>query len=341
MARLLARCVRGIEELLAAEIGGIGAVEAVGHREVRFRGRAGADVLGLRLADDVFVLAAEIDGVGARRADLARLSRAVADLDAERVLRVRAERGGGTGWAGVDVSASFLGRRAYNRYDVEDAVGAAVARRLGAAYHSRRGDTRPPAGSLSWRVTLVDDRATVAVRVARRPLHRRPYKTVTVPGTLHPPFAAAMVTLAAPRPGQTLLDPCCGAGTIPIEAARGVSDLRVLGVDADRDAVRASVVNGRGLRVGWARADAGALPVRDGSADHVVHNPPWGRQVRARGLLTRGLWREVRRVLRPGGGVVALLHEPELSRAVATGLTVQRCLPVSLFGAHPVLVRMR
>ncbi len=48
-ACLVARSVRGIEELVAAEIGrrGVGEVVATGHREVRFRARRAERVTAL------------------------------------------------------------------------------------------------------------------------------------------------------------------------------------------------------------------------------------------------------------------------------------------------------
>lgn len=335
-ARLVARCVRGVEELLAAEVRrrGLGSVQAMGHREVRFAGRAGPAVLDLATADDVFVLAAEADGIGRARRDLERLRAALADADLDRVRHVRERCGGPPGVGTIDVSASVLGRRAFNRYDLEDAVGAVLSHRLGLPYCSRRGGARPPAGGLGWRVTVVGDRATVALRVPARPLHRRPYKAASVPGTLHPPLAAAMLLLAGA--GDVLLDPCCGAGTLPIEAARAGVAARVLGSDADPAAVAASVANGRGAGVTWSVADAGALPLRDGAVDRLVVNPPWARQVGPRARLAADqdwLWREACRVLAPGGRIVALLPEP---RSPA-GLAVERALPVGLFGAHPVI----
>jgi tRNA (guanine6-N2)-methyltransferase len=337
-ARLVARCVRGIEELLAAEVRrrGLGAVEAMGHREVRFAGHAGPAVLDLATADDVFVLAAEADGIGRARADLDRLCAAAAGADLDRVRHVRERCGGPPGARTLDVSASVLGRRAFNRYDIEDAVGAVLARRLRLPYRSRRGGAGPPVGGLGWRVTVIDDRAMLALRVPPRPLHRRPYKSASVPGTLHPPLAAAMVQLAEIGTGDVLLDPCCGAGTIPIEAARAGLGARVLGSDADPTAVAASVANGRGARVAWSVADAGALPLRDGAVDRIVVNPPWARQVRPHGRLAAApdrLWRETCRVLSPGGRIVALLPDPH----PPAGLVVERTLPVSLFGAHPVV----
>jgi 23S rRNA G2445 N2-methylase RlmL len=339
-ARLVARCVRGVEEILAEEVRrrGLGSVQAMGHREVRFDGIAAPAVLDLASADDVFVLAAEVGGIGRARADLHRLRCAVAGADVDRVRHVRELCGGPPGAGAVDVSASVLGRRAFNRYDLEDAVGEVLARRLRLPYRSRRGGARPQAGGLGWRVTVVDDRATVALRVPARPLHRRPYKAASMPGTLHPPLAAAMLQLAGP--GNVLLDPCCGAGTVPIEAAHAGIAARVLGSDADPAAVAASVKNGEGAGVTWSVADAGALPLRDGAVDRIVANPPWARQVGPRGRLATDpdrLWREARRVLASGGRIVALLPDP----CPPAGLVVEHALPVSLFGAHPVVMVLR
>src|SRR5439155_20514483 len=111
---------------------------------------------------------------------------------------------------------------------------------------------------------------------------------------------------------------------------------RVLGSDADPAAVAASAANGRGAGVTWSVADAGALPLRDGTVDRVAVNPPWARQVTPRGTLAASLdrlWREACRVLAPGGRIVALLPEAHLP----AGLVVRRALPVSLFGVHPVV----
>ncbi|GII64272.1 hypothetical protein Skr01_43570 [Sphaerisporangium krabiense] len=342
---LLARATRGIEPLLAAEIGRAGVVTRLRHREVWFRLREpGPHVLRLRTADDVFVLAAVACGVGASKASLARLTAAVRDADLKEALALRARCGGGRA-TGVDVSASFLGRRAYTRHDVEDAVGAEVARALGARYHSRRGGGAPPPGTLSWRVAVEDDQATLAVRIAPRPLHRRPYKQASVPGTLHPPVAAAMARLAGLDGARTVLDPCCGAGTLLAEARAVASLPRLLGVDHDPGAVRAAARNAAGgTRVGWAVADAGRLPLPSGHVDRVLVNPPWGRQVRGAGLLSRGdraLWDELARVVVPGGVVVALLHDPEAkartAAPAAAGFGLREAIEVSLSGAHPVI----
>ncbi|MFI7696349.1 RNA methyltransferase [Nonomuraea sp. NPDC049655] len=358
----VARAVRGTEPLVAAEIrrARLGVVVGVRHREVWFEVRPGAGLLGLRTADDVLLAAAVVDGVGHGRSALARLARAARGIDL-----------GPPGGPDVEVSASFVGRRNYTRHEIEDAVGTELARSWRLRYHSRRDGGRPPAGATAWRVTIEGDQAVIARRAGDRPLHRRPYKTASIPGTLHPPLAAAMAQLAglgAEGFRGVVLDPCCGAGTTLIEAhaltraphtgpaglsglAGGVGGVGFVGFDRDPAAVAAAAANARAALppdgpgpFRWGLADAGRLPVADGSVRRVLVNPPWGRQVPPRGLLGPGLdplWREVRRVLEPGGLAVALLHDDPgaggTPGGAPRGFTIEQALPVGLSGRHPVI----
>ncbi|MER7078705.1 methyltransferase domain-containing protein [Saccharopolyspora kobensis] len=344
-ARLVARSVRGVETLVAAEVRAFGRVRRIGHREVFFDcAEPVPEVAELRCADDVLLVAAELTGVGRRRADLRLLAEAAAKVPGHRMLALRKRFGGPARSAHVDVTASFVGRRNYNRYDLEDAVGVPLGAALGVPYRSRRGGVAPPEGGCSWRVTVVDDRAVLALRIGARPAHRREYRQISRPGSLHPPLASALVRLAEPFDGARLLDPCCGTGTIPIEAALSRPSLSVIGCDRDPRAVAAAAVNGRSTTGRWAVADAGRLPVATGSVDLVVSNPPWDRQIPPAGVLAREparFWRELRRVLRPGGRAVLLLPEPDLGGAGTAGLALLDRRPVSLFGSHPEVVRLR
>jgi 23S rRNA G2445 N2-methylase RlmL len=342
-ARLVARTVRGIEDVVAAEISHrkLGRIEHVGHREVLFRCADPTAVLTLRTADDVFLVAAEVTGVGHTKADLRLLSEAAAAVPVQRLLHLRERCGGVPTAPGIDVSASFLGRRNYTRYDVEDAVGAPLAATSG-PYRTRRGGSVPPPGGLSWRVTIAGDRAVLALRIASRPLHRRSYRVCSRPGSLHPPLAAAMVNLAASPLGATLLDPFCGTGTIPIEATG--DGRRIVASDRDPTAVASAVTNAGSRRITWLTADAANLPVADGTIDLVVTNPPWSRQVTPTGSLAGNperFWHELRRVLHRDGRALLLLPDAEhLAGAAGAGLTVRARRPVSLSGLHPEVVQV-
>ncbi|MFJ6658960.1 methyltransferase domain-containing protein [Streptomyces sp. NPDC091377] len=350
---LVARCVRGLESAVAAEILALStqdpaapdsaAVTGLGHREIHFV--TSGSMPFLRTADDVFLLAARRPDIGPAREALGALTDLVTRADPDTLLRLRRRAAPSADLTGVDVSASFLGRRAFNRYDAEDTVGGALARRLGVPYHSRRSGEPAPPGHWSWRLTLDGTDATLMPRAHERPLHRRAYKGRTVPGTLHPPVAAAMAARAELRPGAVVLDPCCGAGTLLAEGALIRPDARFLGLDLSGDAVRAARANTRGLPVEVERGDAGRVPLPDASVDRVLCNPPWGGQVRAGGALAAApdrWWRELRRVLAPDGTAVLLLPGPgELAAGVGLGLTPTHVQRVRVAGAEAFLVELR
>jgi demethylmenaquinone methyltransferase/2-methoxy-6-polyprenyl-1,4-benzoquinol methylase len=106
------------------------------------------------------------------------------------------------------------------------------------------------------------------------------------------------VTVAAVvRPGDRVLDTCCGTGDLAIAALR--MGARVTGVDfSERMLERA---RRKAPEVEWVRGDALALPLEDGSFDAATV----GFGVRNLDDLERGL-RELRRVLRLGGRVAIL-----------------------------------
>jgi tRNA (guanine6-N2)-methyltransferase len=204
------------------------------------------------------------------------------------------------------VTASFIGRRNYSRFDAEDRAGAAIAAATGWTYRPRGPLAPQGATSLSFRVHLLHAEATLAVRLAERPLHRRAYRERSRPGALHPPLARALCLVAEPTPRCLLVDPTCGVGTIPIEAALLQPRADVAGFDLEPEAVSAARRNARraGSAVRFAVADATRLPLDDRTVDRLVVNPPWGAAVAAAGGLRRrlgALWTEAARALAPGG----------------------------------------
>ncbi|QIB70136.1 class I SAM-dependent RNA methyltransferase [Aminipila butyrica] len=69
------------------------------------------------------------------------------------------------------------------------------------------------------KVTLLKDRATITLDTTGVGLHKRGYRQSAVTAPIKETLAAAMVQLSFWREGRLLVDPCCGSGTIPIEAA--------------------------------------------------------------------------------------------------------------------------
>ncbi len=196
---------------------------------------------------------------------------------------------------------------------------------------------RPGEGPLRYRVGDVEDRWAVRDRLAggygwhNDPrswdvnvegygteigalyLTRRFGELRHTPASTNPVTGAVMVRLAKIQPGQTVLDPCCGAGTLLVLAGETAVPGRLLGVDVQArwlDLARANLAD-REVDAALVRADARHLPFADGTVDRVVANLPFGKRVgshRVNEDLYPGLLREVARVL-PGNGRAVLLTE--------------------------------
>lgn len=155
-------------------------------------------------------------------------------------------------------------------------------------------------------------------------LRRRP---ATTPG----PVAAGLLRLAKLGPGDTLLDPCAGVGTVPIVDAvlRGGP---ALSIDQDPEATRVAEANAASLSVQQSvsvrEADATDLPCGDGSIDRVVSDLPFGKRIGSNELnktLYPAVLREIERVLTADGRCVLLSDDKRIfveSVAHARGLKI-------------------
>jgi len=74
-------------------------------------------------------------------------------------------------------------------------------------------------GDYEIKITLLKDRVTLTVDTTGPGLHKRGYRVKDVRAPIKETLAAALVQLSFWREGRLLIDPCCGSGTIPIEAA--------------------------------------------------------------------------------------------------------------------------
>lgn len=69
------------------------------------------------------------------------------------------------------------------------------------------------------RIFLLKDEVTVAIDTSGDSLHKRGYRTMTSKAPLTETLAAALILLTPWRKDRILVDPFCGSGTFPIEAA--------------------------------------------------------------------------------------------------------------------------
>ena len=93
----------------------------------------------------------------------------------------------------------------------------AIVERLKEAYMM---DTFPEDGPVyKIEFMIMKDKVTIAVNTSGEGLHKRGYRKAQGPAPIKETLAAAMVLLSYWKDDRILLDPCCGSGTIPIEAA--------------------------------------------------------------------------------------------------------------------------
>ncbi len=337
MIELFAVTTRGLEDVSAAEMAAVPAMQVgeVGYRRIAatYTGPLEA-VLGLRTVDDLFIHLAEWHGISHHRAALATLREASLDLDLWQAAALRGQVSPLSDPPGFSVSANFVGRRNYSVDEIKRAVANGIEAISGWVYHS--GDQE---SEINIRLFMELEHVYVGMRLGERPLYKRPYKQAHVPGSLKPSVAAALLRLARVQAGETVLDPCCGAGTILIEAA--LMGAQTQGGDVDPAALEAAQVNSRAAAVTldvqpW---DARRLPLEDGSVDAVVSNLPWGRQIEIDAdpaLLYQEMCAEMQRVLRPQGRMALLTTLPHLVALPSMPLVSERT--ISLFGQQATVM---
>ncbi|ADD01653.1 putative RNA methylase [Thermoanaerobacter italicus Ab9] len=67
--------------------------------------------------------------------------------------------------------------------------------------------------------SLMKDKVTLMIDTSGDGLHKRGYRVISNAAPLRETLAAAMIMLSFWKPDRPLIDPFCGSGTIPIEAA--------------------------------------------------------------------------------------------------------------------------
>ncbi len=297
-----------------------------------------ATLLRWRSVDDVYVALGQCAELAPGRAALDQLEAFAAALDLSTACATITQVRDLPDQPTLYVTASVASQR-FSRHEVEERVRRAMAARgwqLADESH---------AAALDLRVLVEGAEALVGLRLAATPLHRRAYKVCHTPGSLKPPVAYALALLATLAPAATVLDPCCGAGTIALEAAALVPPAQVWASDVDPAVVACAEQNRQqaeaALHLSCAAATHLALPAA--SFDAVITNPPWGRQVlepAALAELYRGLLTEIERLLKPQGRAVILTDQSELLLSImleSTGLQLAYAQQISLFGLFPTI----
>ena len=113
--------------------------------------------------------------------------------------------------------ASSIRSRLFSPSDIQSIMKKAMVERMKGAY----GLTWFPEDGASFplRVFLNKDEVTVGIDTTGESLHKRGYRTLTSKAPITETLAAALLMLTPWKRDRILVDPFCGSGTFPIEAA--------------------------------------------------------------------------------------------------------------------------
>ncbi len=113
--------------------------------------------------------------------------------------------------------ASSIKSKLFSPSDIQSIMKKAMVERMKKAYGI---EWFPENGaSFPLRVFLHKDTVTVALDTTGESLHKRGYRTLTSKAPITETLAAALIMLTLWKSDRILVDPFCGSGTFPIEAA--------------------------------------------------------------------------------------------------------------------------
>lgn len=205
--QLIATAAAGVEALVGKELRELGYQTQVENGRVRFEGTM-SDVLRtnlwLRIADRVKIVVGEFD---ARNFD--ELFEQTKSLAWEDLLPLDAN---------FPVEGKSHHSQLHHVPTVQAMVKKAIVERLSQVYHRR---TRLPVTGATYplEVAIAKDHVLLTLDTSGSSLFKRGYRQAKGGAPLKENLAAALVSLAHWFPDNPFVDPVCGSGTIPIEAA--------------------------------------------------------------------------------------------------------------------------
>ena len=196
----------GLEGVVAGELKRMGIHAAGENGGARFQGdvlEAYRANLCLRTADRVLMVLSET-----RVETFEELYNAVSAVPWEKLL----SRDGA-----IHVSGKCVRSRLMSIRDCQSVGKKAIVNRL----LSRKGISRLPETGPEYPIelSLVNDCLRITLDFSGEALNRRGYRTWNGEAPIRETLAAAIVDLSPYRPGMRVYDPCCGTGTLLIEAA--------------------------------------------------------------------------------------------------------------------------
>ena len=113
--------------------------------------------------------------------------------------------------------ASSVNSRLFSPSDIQRIVKKAIVERLKTKYHKNWFEESGEAYPI--RVFIQKDQVLITIDTTGESLHKRGYRRLSSKAPVSETLAAALILLTPWKKDRILVDPFCGSGTIPIEAA--------------------------------------------------------------------------------------------------------------------------
>ena len=113
--------------------------------------------------------------------------------------------------------ASSINSKLFSPSDIQSIAKKAMVERMKQKSHKEW--FKEDGAAYPVRIFLLKDEVTVALDTSGDSLHKRGYRTMTSKAPLTETLAASLIMLTPWRKDRILVDPFCGSGTFPIEAA--------------------------------------------------------------------------------------------------------------------------
>lgn len=113
--------------------------------------------------------------------------------------------------------AASVKSKLFSPSDIQSIMKKAMVERMKTTYHTQW--FKEDGESFPIRVFLMKDEVTVGLDTTGDSLHKRGYRKLTAKAPIAENLAAALIMLTPWRKDRILVDPFCGSGTFPIEAA--------------------------------------------------------------------------------------------------------------------------
>ena len=341
IARYYTLVVPGLERVAWKEIRDrLEDVQSIAEEKGRLIFRYSGDprnLLYLRSVEDAYAFIRHFRKVTRSRKSLGELFRGAkgADVQTAMGLHKRAHRRKGKKGLTFKVATSKLGRHNFRRVDVQQAVESALIDKYGWRINRQN-------PTLEFRMDMEEDEALLGLRLTDGTMRKRTYKIAHLPASLKPTVAYCMIMLSEPTPTDVFVDPMCGVGTILIERAMAGPYSSIIGGDVKGEILSAARSNVEASRrsVELELWDVSAIPLPNHSVDKLVCNLPFGKRIGSPSenqRLYSSFFREMVRVLRPGGKAVLLTSERELMKELVqrySSIHLKRYLKIDLLGVR-------